>query len=181
MAGGRTFAASTPDAFVTEVSNSVLAIVNSGARKADQQRQFRALVARFADVPAISVFSLGKYARDLPGDRKAEYNGLMQDHLAHLFLSHIETFRGEKVEIVDTKARSEKDVIVSTNLVYADGRKLAISWRLVKRAEGYKIFDASIGGVWLAVQQQSSFVSTIAQNGGKVDALIAYLKKNAGA
>jgi phospholipid transport system substrate-binding protein len=159
----------------------VLAIVNANTGKADQQKKFRALVERYADVPAISVFSLGKYARDLPGARKAEYNSLMQNYLARLFLNHIETFRGEKVEIVGTKARSERDVIVSTNLIYTDGRKLAIAWRLVKRGDGYKIFDASIGGVWLAVQQQSSFVSTISQNGGKVDALIDYLKKSVGA
>jgi phospholipid transport system substrate-binding protein len=181
LSSDRARAAATAEAYVTEVSNNVLDIVRSGGSPRDKRLRFRAMVEKYADVPAISVFSLGQYAKALPDGRKQEYYGLMQDYLARLFLTHIETFRGDKVEITGTKERSASDVIVSTSMLYGDGRKLAINWRLVQRGGAFKIFDASIEGVWLAVQQRSSFVSTIARKNGDIEALMEFLKKSASA
>jgi phospholipid transport system substrate-binding protein len=181
LPAGSPRAAASAEAYVTDLSNSVLDIVKSGGSAQDKRQRFRSMVEKYADVPAISVFSLGQYAKALPDARKKEYYGLMQDYLARLFLNHIETFRGDKVEITGVKERSPTDVIVSTNMLYADGRKLAINWRLVQRGGAFKIFDASIEGVWLAVQQRSSFVSTIAQKNGDIEALMDFLKKSAAA
>jgi phospholipid transport system substrate-binding protein len=45
---------------------------------------------------------------------------------------------------------------------------------------GWKVVDVQVSGVWLAITQQQDFVSTIDNNGGKVDVLIAQLIKDGG-
>jgi phospholipid transport system substrate-binding protein len=78
---------------------------------------------------------------------------------------------------VVTGSREVKDsVVVNSKLSSANGDR-PVTWRLVKRGGGYRIFDVNVEGIWLASTQKTNFTSVLQKNNGNVDALIAYLKQ----
>ena len=67
--------------------------------------------------------------------------------------------------------------MIKSQLKYDDGRSVPVTWRLVKRGGGYKIFDVNVDGIWLATTQKTNFVAVLKQNNGDIGALLTYLKQ----
>jgi phospholipid transport system substrate-binding protein len=57
------------------------------------------------------------------------------------------------------------------------GASMPVTWRLVKRGGGYRIFDVNVDGIWLASTQKTNFVSVLKKNNGEMSALLDYLRK----
>ena len=53
---------------------------------------------------------------------------------------------------------------------------MPVTWRLVKRGNGFRIFDVNVDGIWLASTQKTNFVSVLKKNNGKMSALLDYLR-----
>jgi ABC-type transporter MlaC component len=70
------------------------------------------------------------------------------------------------------------DVVVETR-VLNNGEEVAIDYRLVRTADGWKIYDINIMGSWLIEVYQRQFGPIVARSG--VDGLLGYLRRhNAG-
>lgn len=164
-------AATPAEDFVASVGNSVI----EAARKGSQDN-FRSVLRASADVETIAVFSLGNYRKSLDADRKAEYIGLVETYISRVFSENAARLAGESLEVTGSQEAADS-VIVKSLLKYADGRSVAVTWRLVKRGGGYKIFDVNVDGIWLATTQKTNFVSVLNQNNGDIGALLTYLKQ----
>lgn len=147
-----------------------------------------ALVDKYVDMRRVGLFVLGQYARQITEAQKAEYLPLFKKYATLVYQDALENYSGERLEVIDSVDRSEKDIIVNCRIVGAetgdDAADLTIHWRVYRDADGkMTIFDAGADQVWLAIEQQSQFKSVIANNGGGtagIDALIADLKKRVG-
>ena len=149
--------------------------MNSGAPSGTKKKQFREMLNTYADIPTIAVFSLGKYARRLNDEDRETYYGLVVDYISHIFALHADGFGGEKVSILGSSKRSEREMLVSSKVRFSNGRSLPVAWRVLKSAKGYKVFDVSVNGIWLAIQQRSEFTSVIQRNNGSIKALLDFL------
>jgi ABC-type transporter MlaC component len=144
-----------------------------------------ALVDKYVDMPRVSMFVLGQYARQITDAQKANYFPLFQRYSRLVYQEALDEYSGERLEVVNSVDRTERDIIVNTRVVGTKpGDKYAnvvVHWRVYRAADGsMAIFDAGVDQVWLAVEQQSQFKSVIANNGGGaqgIDALIADLKE----
>jgi len=140
-------------------------------------RIFRALVDQIADVPRITRFVLGKYARTATPAQRAQFDPLFQTYAQDVYQSRLSEYHGEKVRIDGSIVRGPGDVIVNSTVA---GGKLDrpehVGWRVLNSGAGWKIVDVEVSGVWLAITQQQDFVSTIDNAHGDVGVLIAQLR-----
>lgn len=175
------------ETFVAKIlvdANNVFAAPEEATRNAGIEK----LVDEYVDMNRIARFALGPYVRQATDAQMAEYLPLFRKYATGVYQSTLDAYSGEKLAVVDSIDRSERDIIVNSKVVnasagsqYAD---LVVHWRVYRGADGeQKIVDAGAAGVWLAIEQQSTFKSVIANNGGGaagIDALIADLKAKVG-
>lgn len=165
------FAASGAESYIGNLGNSVIEAANSGSVD-----RFRSLLRQNADIASIALFSLGQYRKNLPDARKAEYYKLVEQSISSVFAAHTSKLAGRTLTVSGSR-KAPDSVIVASRLEQAGGRSVPVLWRVVERGGGYKIFDVSVDGVWLANTQKTSFTSVLQRNGGSVEALMDHLRK----
>lgn len=184
LAGGtvvlpsRTLAEDPVEAFIAALADELLAIIIEDAPRAEKKARFQALLVERADIPAIARFSLGRYVRKLPERDRQDYYGLVAAYISSIFATHAIGLAGEAVTVTGSTRRSERESVVNSMVKFASGRSLTVDWRVRETDGVYKVFDVSINGIWLAIQQRSEFISVIKQGGGTIDALLQHLRKH---
>lgn len=177
----------TAEKFVAGIlveANSVFAAPDLATRNAGVEK----LVDKYVDMDRVARFALGQYVRQASDAQLAAYFPLFRKYATTVYQSTLDPYTGEALEVTGSVDRSERDFIVNSKVVgakpgseYAD---LVVHWRIYRAADGKQsIVDAGASGVWLAIEQQSTFKSVIANNGGGsagIDALIADLKAKVG-
>ena len=163
--------------YVGRVAQRALSIITSGRPVVWKKQQFSALAVRSAHIPSIALFSLGPYVRALPNSRRRTYFALVERFVAGLFVTHLEFFKGERVEITGSVRRPRSEFMVTSRVVFADGRSLPVKWRVITRRGRYWIFDVQVRGIWLTILQRSTFVSMIRKAKGDMDVFLDALGK----
>ena len=164
-------AASPAESYVSSVGNGVIA-----AARANSVSQFRSLLRSNADIAAIAIYSLGPYRKSLTNDVKAEYYSLVEAYIAKVFQQNAKKLAGQGLEVKGTKDAGDS-VLVKSVLKMGGGGSMPVTWRLVKRGGGFRIFDVNVDGIWLASTQKTNFVSVLKKNNGQMSALLDYLRK----
>jgi phospholipid transport system substrate-binding protein len=165
------FAATAAEDYVSRIGNSVIAAANNGSVS-----QFRSVMRANADIASIAIFSLGPYRKNLGAGQRQEYFRLVEQYISSVFVAHSSKLKGQKLQVVGSRNVGQ-NVVVDSRLQSPDGRNTHITWRLLKRGGGYKIFDINVGGIWLASTQKTNFTSVLQKNKGDVNALLAYLRQ----
>jgi phospholipid transport system substrate-binding protein len=171
LAPSLAMAATSAESYVSKVGNGVIA-----AARANSVSQFRSLLKANADIAAIAIYSLGPYRKSLTNDVRAEYYGLVENYIAKVFQQNAKKLAGQGLEVQGTKDAGDS-VLVKSVLNMGGGGVMPVTWRLVKRGDGYRIFDVNVDGIWLASTQKTNFVSVLKKNNGQISALLDYLRK----
>lgn len=183
LAASPAYANKAAEAFVAKVldeGNPIFALKSETERR----QGIDALVGKYVDLDRTGMFVLGQYARVITPEQKAAYTPLFRRYASQIYQNTLSGYGGEKLAVTGSVDRSPRDVIVMTRVVnpspssiYA---KSVITWRVYIAPDGsMKIFDAGADNLWLAIEQQSTFKSAIANNGGGaagIDALISELR-----
>jgi phospholipid transport system substrate-binding protein len=154
----------------------------------DQETQFdgiRQLVDKYVDMRRVGLFTLGKYARRITPEQKQVYLPLFKEYATGIYQNSLSTYAGERLKVTGSVDRSERDIIVNSEIVNAaPGSQLehmVVHWRVYRSRDGHlTIVDVGADNIWLAIEQLEQFTSIIANNGGPpagIDALIADLKE----
>ncbi len=163
-------------------------VVFEATTKEERFDGIAALVDKYVDMPRVSMFVLGQYARQITDTQRSEYYPLFRRYARLVYQEALDEYSGQRLEVVNSVDRTERDIIVNTRVIGAkpgdEFANVVVHWRVYSATDGaMSIFDAGIDQVWLAVEQQSEFKSVIANNGGGakgIDALIAHLKERLG-
>jgi phospholipid transport system substrate-binding protein len=170
------------EAYVQQGAREVLAVLNDRTKSdAAKKDAFRVLINRLIDVPKVTRFVLGKYARSATPDQFNRFSTAFRTYVEGVYMKRINDYHGEKVIVLASLVRKPGDVLVTTQL--AGGRSQQptnIIWRVLNDGSGWKVVDVQVSGVWLAITQQQDFVATIDNNGGKIDVLINQLQQDKG-
>lgn len=168
--------------FIEALSRELFGIVTSDATESERKHLFHVLLTAKADIPKIAMFSLGRYARTLTEDDRETYFDLVARFIAHIFSTHALNLdiSAEGSKITGSSKASRKETIVSSDVLFANGRSLAVDWRVATGDATFKVTDVGVNGIWLVFQQRSEFVSVIKNANGSLEALFAFLRKNSG-
>jgi ABC-type transporter MlaC component len=131
---------------------------------------FASAAARFSDLRSLSLFALGRYRKDLPKAREAEYLKLTREFIGETLKTHGSGFAGASLVITECK-QSGGNLVVSART--SGGTK--VIFRLARAGGGFTVRDVNMKGVWLVQQMRSTFVGTINRT-GSIDGLFRYLK-----
>ena len=165
--------------FVQTGAQRIISILNDKSMaNADKIRTFRGIVDELADVPRITNFVLGKYARNIAPAQRDRFARVFREFAQNVYETRLGDYHGENVKVTGSVVRKPGDVVVNTTIT---GGKLTqpvqASWRVLGSGSGWKVVDVQVAGIWLAITQQQDFVSTVDNAGGNIDVLIAQLEK----
>ena len=166
------------EAFVSQEGQRALHILNGGGSVAGKKAQFRQFVDDAADVPRVTRFVLGRYARTVTPAQYAAFASAFRDYADSVYETRLGEYRGEGFRVTGSQARTAADVVVASEVVGgASGRHATVSWRVQKGADGrWRVVDVNVQGVWLAITEQQDFVSTLDNHHGDINVLIAQLR-----
>ena len=167
--------------FVQTKAQKVIGVLADKSQSVAQKKQtFHAAIDDLADVPKITNFVLGKYARTITPDQRTRFAAAFRVYAESVYQNRIDDYHGEVLKVTGSTVRKPGDVIVNTTISGGQvGQPLPVSWRVMGGGTSWKVVDVQFKGVWLAITQQQDFVSTIDNAGGNIDVLISQLQRDA--
>lgn len=174
------------EGYVQENATAALRTLTDTAVGTPQRRtQFDQLMARFADMPRISSFVLGRYGAQLRSDAalRTEWNRAFQEYSIAVYEDRLGRFNGATIRVTDSTERvAGRDVIVTTQMQPRGGaRPQTVQWRLLRTGDVWKVVDVSLliegNQIWLAQQQQRDFLAQLDRNNGDIRALMTDIRQ----
>lgn len=145
--------------------------------KAEREKRVRSLLRSYFDVNTIARFTLGPNWRNATEAEKTEYARLFENMIVGTYAQRFSEYSGQELKVGKSTKASERDTVVSSQIVQKDGPPVAVDWRVRKSGEGLKIIDVIVEGVSMSVTQRSDFAAVIQSGGGKVQALLDSLRQ----
>jgi phospholipid transport system substrate-binding protein len=150
--------------------------VAAGARR----QTFHTLMARFADMPRIAAYVLGRYSTQLRADAglRSDWTRTFQEYSIAVYEDRLERYSGSTISVTGSVERTPgRDVIVMSEMTpRGAGRPLPVQWRLLRTGEVWKVVDVSLiiegNEIWLAQQQQRDFLAELDRNNGNIRSLL---------
>jgi phospholipid transport system substrate-binding protein len=140
---------------------------------------FRQLFESDFDIPDISRFVLGQYARGLAPEQQQEFAGLFRDYIAHSYSSRLAQYAGAPFRVTGTRPYGG-ETIVTSQVTKPGGQPTEIDWHVTNNGGRYLVTDVNVGGVSMKVTQRDEFAAIIQRNGGRPEALLAALRQQLG-
>jgi phospholipid transport system substrate-binding protein len=173
-------AAGDASAFMTDIGNRVLAIINDKqAPEAQRKEKFRQLANSAFEVPKIAQFVLGRYWRTASEADKQRFITSFETYMIQVYWSRFTGYNGEAFKVTSQQDEGNGTILVVTQIVRPNSGQppIKINWSMVKRGDSFKIQDVSLDGVSQALTYRDEFSSIIERNGGQLSALIDQLNQ----
>lgn len=169
-----------PNDFVSVVANNALnALKAEPAAKAGNLQRINALVNQYVlpyvDLEKTTRLAAGRYWRQASPQQQKDLTEAFKGTL-------IRTYSGALSRVDDVSAltlapfrgdANADDVVVRSTLSQRNGPPVGVDYRLEKTANGWKIYDLNVEGIWLIQNYRNQFAEQINQNG--IDGLIKAL------
>lgn len=175
------------EAYVQDNAQQVLTAL-AQAKSADQRRaEFSALMDKFADMPRVADYVLGRYARQAratPDVYKDWVETFKQYGLA-VYEDQLDQYRGRTIKVIagaseDTTINGRQYSVVKSQIALPTGQPFLVNWRLLQEGNSWRVVDVALKldetVIWLAIQQQQDFLARLDKSGGDVKKLIADVK-----
>ncbi|MFC3678462.1 MlaC/ttg2D family ABC transporter substrate-binding protein [Ferrovibrio xuzhouensis] len=168
----------TPDDFIRKVGGQTLSALSDRKLTAEKREDLvRDLLTNYLDLDAVGRFCLGRYSRSLNDSQKQEYGKLFEDYLVKVYAQLLSQYNGETMTVRDGSRPAGNDMLVDSQINRQDGPPIRVEWKLHDKNGKPLLTDVIVEGVSMAFTQRQQFESVIQNNGGKVDALLAAMKK----
>lgn len=166
--------------FIQQVGHEAIQSLTDKALD-DQQRKnrFRQILSRNFKFNLIARFTLGRNWRKATKEQQEEYNILFEDFIVLAFAARFRDFSGETFSVGLVRDINARDKLVESKLVLNDGTIIPVHWR-VRGGHAYKIIDVLVEGVSMAITHRDEFAAIIRRRGGKIEGLLAVLRKKTG-
>lgn len=157
---------------------ALAALGNTNVSATQRRQQFETLMARFADMPRIAVYVLGRYGGALRSDAalQREWQTTFQEYAIAAYEDQFRDFGGAAIAVTGSEERvAGSDVVVTSTVRPRGGQAQTVQWRVLRSGNAWKVVDVAAGRdqVWLAQFQQRQFLSILNTNRGDVRALMS--------
>lgn len=165
------------EAWVSNVSQQAIKIISDKSLdRTGREAQFAALLDTNADMQRIAAFCLGQFLRTPTPEQKSEYIKLFDNFVVKVYVTRLSDYHDEKLVITGSQLKGDTQALVQSQINFTNGREpVKVTWWLLKKDGGYKLFDVNVVGVWLAQEQRSAFTSVINNHNGDFSALLDHL------
>lgn len=119
---------------------------------------------------------LGRYWQSATLAERDDFQTVFRAYMIRVYSDNFANFSSESFRVIDERTSSYTTVVRTEITKIATHEPMIIEWQVIKKPEGFKVYDLNVGGVSLALAQQQEFVSAIQRNGGQVSMLIKLLR-----
>ncbi len=173
-------AAGDPTAFVVQLGDALVAIVNGPGSYEDKKRRLGPLIEEAVDVEGIARFCLGRFWRTASPSQQQQFSQLFHAVLLNNITGKLGQFQGVTFKPTSTTQR-EGDSLVGTTIRRPNQQPNNVQW-VVSQATGRpKIVDVVAEGTSLRLTQRSDYAAYITRNNNSVDALISAMRQQVAA
>jgi len=178
-ASGRADQADAAGAFLLSLTDRAIAELADESIPVDERKhRFRDLFRDAFDIPTIGRFVVGRYWRSADKAARAEFLTVFEDVMVERFAPQFAGYAGTKFKIGAIREISENNqLIVSSTIAPPNAEAAHVDWRLRSRDGRFKVLDVVAQGLSMAQTLRSEYGSVLKKSGGKIDALIALLRK----
>lgn len=142
-----------------------------------KKAEFGNLLNDSFDMNTIGRFSIGNYWNKATPAQQKEYLSLFNKMIVKVYSKRFSDYKGQKFDVRTARKEGAKDSIVTSFIVPSDGPEVRVDWRVRNKGGAYKVVDIIVEGVSMSQTQRADFASVIQRGGGKVEALLAYLRQ----
>lgn len=139
--------------------------------------RFKDLLHRGFDVQYIGRWVLGRFWNQANPQQQQEYQNLFERLIVRTYADRFIEYSGVTFKVMGSRAETDTDTMVNTQIIRPDGPPIAVDWRVRKRDATYKIIDVVVEGVSMGVTQRQEFASVIQSNGGRIEGLLQALRQ----
>jgi len=165
--------------FITGLAEEAInSLAVPGLDKDIRRQRFRSLMQENFAIKGIAKWALGRYWRRASADERAQYLRLFEDLMVISYADRFENYSDGKINVKKTEVRNGKDALVHSKLSRSGSTKpVEVIWRVRRSEDAFKVVDIMVEGLSMGLTQQKEFSSVIRKNGGKVDGLLAELRR----
>jgi phospholipid transport system substrate-binding protein len=164
-----------PEALVKQVSSEVIDTVK--ADKSLQQGDVSKIMALVdtkvmphVNFRRMTAAAVGRYWRQASPEQQERLMAEFKQLLVRTYSGALKEVKDQSVELRPMRGRPEDTEVIVRTEVKGSGQPIQLDYRLEKQAEGWKIYDVNVLGVWLVENYRNSFAQEISAGG--IDGLI---------
>ena len=174
-----------PDAFVQQVAEKALQVLKADKElQAGNMRRINQVVDEYL-LPYVNFekttrLAAGRYWRDATPEERAALAREFRGTLIRTYSGAFSRITPD-TSIVMLPFRGDPnadDVVVRTQVKQANTQPAAVDYRLERTADGWRVYDLSVEGIWLIQNYRNQFATQIQQGG--FDGLIKALAQRNG-
>jgi phospholipid transport system substrate-binding protein len=169
---------SGPRATVQATTSAVISVLANKSLSADQKRhQIEDIVYARVDFETLSRLVLARNWSQLSEAQQKQFMEEFRQNLSATYGRNVESYKNEKVQIIDDHAEARGDWTVRTKIVRNGSNDIHVDYRLRQTDGTWKIIDILIESVSLVANFRSQF-QEIMSNGGPTRLLQVLHDKN---
>jgi phospholipid transport system substrate-binding protein len=177
---GAASAQEAPDALVKRISSEVLDTAKSDKDiQAGNNGRIMQLVEQkilpYVDFERMTQLAAGRFWRQATPEQQKQLITEFRSLLVYTYSGALAQVRDQKIEFKPLRASpSDTEVEVNSQVISSrGGEPIQLSYRLEKKADGWKLYDVNVLGAWLVEAYKGTFANEI--NKGGIDGLIKTL------
>jgi phospholipid transport system substrate-binding protein len=168
-----------PDALIKMVVTEVMATV-----KADPDIQkgnipkivdlVEKKIVPYTDMRRTTEMAMGPNWKKATPEQQTQLTSEFKNLLIRTYSGALSQLRDQTVQFKALRAAPEDKEVVVKTVVLGRGDPVPLDYRLEKTANGWKVYDMNIMGVWLVEAYRNQFSNQIGQNG--IEGLVKFLQ-----
>ena len=171
-------AQTAPDAWIKQISGEVIEAVKAdkAIQAGDTQRILALVNAKIlpgVDFQRMTSSSVGRYWRQATPEQQKRLQEEFKTLLVRTYAGALTQVKDQTVELKPLRAKPEDTEVLVRSEIKGKGEPIQLDYRVEKVADGWKIYDVNVLGVWLVESYRASFSQEISASG--IDGLISKL------
>ena len=169
------------ESFINTLSIKAIALVSDKVASSEFKRQgFAELLKQSFDMDWIGQFVLGRNWNFATPEQRTKYLRLFEEIIVYTYTKRFNDYSGHQVRVGGHQLGRRHYIFVKSRIFEPAraGSGINVTWRLLPKAESFKIVDVVIEGVSMGITQRNEYNSVIQRNGGKIDALVEAMREN---
>ena len=165
--------------FISGLANQAIqALTLQKISRKNREKHFRVLLNENFAVKTIGRWMIGRHWSRATKKERKEFLKLFENLLVINYVNRFSNYAGEKLVVVKSSVIGAKEAIVFSEIVRQGAEPIKVDWQVYSSDSiNFKIVDVKVEGVSMGQTQKSEFSSVIRQNGGKIEGLLAILRK----
>ncbi len=153
------------DAFVQELGDKVIGLLQQEQSPAERREDFRRLLTENFDLRKVSRAVLGLYSRRATDEQLKRYRIVYVDYVIAIYSGLFEKYAGETITVIGSVPVSDGDMLVQSQINQPNGPPTVLAFRVRGSENGFKVLDVMVEGISMLVTQRSDFASVIRREG----------------